>query len=208
MLIRRKRGFSLIELMVGLALLGIILMLAMPSFVSMMHNMRIRNSAESILAGLQAARVQALQRNTRVEFLLMNEAVDPANVASFAANTTGPAWAVRVRNPDNSYQFVEGREALEGSNQGTGATPMVAMAATNLPGGNLITFSAVGQTDIAAGLVARFNVSHPLAASEDRFKCQPTGEMRCLRVEVSPGGRVRMCDPAVTDATDTRYCTP
>ena len=163
---------------------------------------------KSILAGLQAARGQALQRNARVQFLLMNEAVDPGNVGGFVANTTGPAWAVRIWLPNNSYEFLEGREALEGSNQASGASSRVAIAATSLPAATMITFNAVGQTDIAAGQVARYDITHPLAASEDRFKCQPTGEMRCLRVEVSPGGRVRMCDPAVTDATDTRYCTP
>ena len=208
MLSPRIRGFTLIELMIGLVLLGVILMLALPSFISMMHNMRLRNSAESILAGLQAARGQALQRNARVQFLLMNEAVDPGNVGGFVANTTGPAWAVRIWLPNNSYEFLEGREALEGSNQASGASSRVAIAATSLPAATMITFNAVGQTDIAAGQVARYDITHPLAASEDRFKCQPTGEMRCLRVEVSPGGRVRMCDPAVTDATDTRYCTP
>jgi hypothetical protein len=30
--------------------------------------------------------------------------------------------------------------------------------------------------------------------------------MRCLRVVVSSSGSVRMCDPAVTDATDPRAC--
>jgi len=208
MLIQRIRGFTLIELMIGLVLLGVIVMLALPSFTAMLHNMRLRNSAESILSGLQAARTQALQRNGRAEFLLINEALDPTNVAGYAPNTTGPGWAVRIRNPDLSYEFVEGRTVQEGSSQASGAAPAVAMAATNLPAGNVITFNAVGQADIAAGTVARFDVTHPLAASENRFKCQPTGEMRCLRVEVAPGGRVRMCDPAVTDATDTRYCMP
>jgi len=208
MLIRRTRGFTIIELMVGLVLLGILLTLALPSFMTMAHNSRLRNSAESIVTGLQTARAQALQRNGTVEFLLINEALDPANVGGFVPNTTGPGWAVRVRNPDLSYEYVDGRGLGEGSNQASGATPQVAMAATSLPGGNIITFNAIGQTDVSAGQVARFDITHPMGASDDEFKCQPTGDMRCLRVEVSPGGRVRMCDPAVTDAGDTRYCTP
>jgi len=208
MLTQRPRGFTLIELMIGLVLLGVIVMLAMPSFTAMLHNMRLRNSAESILSGLQTARAQALQRNGRVEFLLINEALDPSNVAGFVPNTSGPGWAVRLRNPDGSYEFIEGRTVQEGSAQASGAAPAVAMAAANLPAGNVITFNAVGQADVTAGNVARYNITHPLAATDDRFKCQPAGEMRCLRVEVTPGGRVRMCDPAVTDATDTRYCMP
>jgi hypothetical protein len=30
--------------------------------------------------------------------------------------------------------------------------------------------------------------------------------MRCLQINVSASGSVRMCDPAVTDATDPRKC--
>ena len=32
------------------------------------------------------------------------------------------------------------------------------------------------------------------------------GEIRCLRVRVSAGGQVRVCDPAVTNTADTRSC--
>jgi hypothetical protein len=30
--------------------------------------------------------------------------------------------------------------------------------------------------------------------------------MRCLRVVVTPGGQVRMCDPALTNAGDAQAC--
>jgi type IV fimbrial biogenesis protein FimT len=37
--------------------------------------------------------------------------------------------------------------------------------------------------------------------------CQAAaGPMRCLQVNVSSSGSVRMCDPAVSDATDPRKC--
>jgi hypothetical protein len=32
--------------------------------------------------------------------------------------------------------------------------------------------------------------------------------MRCLRIRISTGGEVKMCDPAVIDATDPRICPP
>jgi type IV fimbrial biogenesis protein FimT len=35
------------------------------------------------------------------------------------------------------------------------------------------------------------------------------GDMRCLQIVVTPGGRVRMCDPsvdAVANPNDTRAC--
>lgn len=208
MLTRGSRGFTIIELMVGLALIGLITMLALPSMIGMMHNMRVRNAAETVLTGLSLARSTALQRNLRTEFLLINETADPNNVAGFVPTTTGPGWAVRILNTNGSYTFVEARDPQEGTNQASGTSSPVALAATNLPGGQIITFSTVGQANIAAGTVAKLDFTHPLAASEDRFKCQPTGEIRCLRIEVAPSGQPRMCDPAVTDSTDTRACAP
>lgn len=209
MLTRAFRGFTIIELMVGLALIGLITMLALPSFIGMMHNMRVRNAAESVLTGLSLARSTALQRNLRAEFLLINETADPTNVGGYVPTTTGPGWAVRIRNTNGSYSFVEARDPQEGTNQASGSSTPVAIAATNLPGGNIITFSTVGQADVVAGTVAKLDFTHPLAGSEDRFKCQPTGEIRCLRIEVEPSGQPRMCDPDPTiAATDTRYCKP
>ena len=33
------------------------------------------------------------------------------------------------------------------------------------------------------------------------------GSVRCMRIQVSPGGDVRMCDPAAADPNDPRRCT-
>ena len=63
MLTRAVRGFTIIELMVGLALLAILLVLALPSFTQMAQNMRLRAHAESLSNGLQLARSEALRRN-------------------------------------------------------------------------------------------------------------------------------------------------
>ena len=55
MLIARHRGFTIIELMIGLALLALLMMLAFP-VLTMMQNARLRAVADSILGGLQGAR--------------------------------------------------------------------------------------------------------------------------------------------------------
>lgn len=60
----RQKGFTLVELMIGLVIVGVLLMQAIPSFSAWIQNMKVRNSAEAILNGLQLARSQAVRSNT------------------------------------------------------------------------------------------------------------------------------------------------
>jgi type IV fimbrial biogenesis protein FimT len=211
MLIVRSRGFTIIELMLGLALFAIVLTLAFPSFRTMLQNAKLRSTAESILGGLQTARTEALKQNPApgqaVEFLLMPEDPDPANVAAFTANTAGPMWAVRVDQGAGAYTFVEGRTGLEGSGQTDPATLHVQVAATYPGGVNSIRFDGMGRAANLGVANATFLVSNPAGGA-----CKTTAgsePMRCLRIVVTPGGRVRMCDPsvdAVANPNDTRAC--
>jgi type IV fimbrial biogenesis protein FimT len=207
MLTARPRGFTLIELMFGIALLALLLALGMPTFTTMLNNARLRGAGESILAGLQAARTEALRRNLTVEFMLTaNDVDDPGTVTSLTANGTGPNWAVRALDaalaPD-ATGFVEGRSGLEGSNQADPAALYARINASGLPATNTIRFDPLGRTNASAATM--FDVT-----PADASTCKASGgDMRCLRVVVTPGGRLRMCDPsidAVANPSDTRAC--
>jgi type IV fimbrial biogenesis protein FimT len=205
MLSVRHRGFTLIELMIGVALLGLLMMLAFPTFTTMMHNARLRAVAESILSGLQGARAEALKRNQTAEFLLMADAPDEANFAAFAANTTGPGWAVRILDAAGvPVDFVEARSGLEGSGQSDPAELYARVSAANLPAGGTIRFNSLGRTNVGT-----VNATFDVQPSDANLCRANNGPNRCLRVVVTPGGRVRMCDPSidpVANPTDTRIC--
>lgn len=66
----RKSGFTLVELMVVVAVLAALLSIGGPSFMEWIQNSRIRTAAESLQNGLQVARAEAVRRNTNVEFIL------------------------------------------------------------------------------------------------------------------------------------------
>ena len=66
------RGFTLVELMIALAILGTLIMLALPSMVTWIQNTQIRTAAEGMYAGLTLARSEALRRNTTVRFQLVD----------------------------------------------------------------------------------------------------------------------------------------
>ena len=59
------RGFTLIELMVALVLVGVMLVLSAPSFITFQRNSQLTSTANSFLASLSAARAEAMKRQLR-----------------------------------------------------------------------------------------------------------------------------------------------
>ena len=62
------RGFSMVELMVAVSIVGLVLGLGVPSLVQQVRDGRIRTLADEFHDGLQAARQEAIQRNTTIRF--------------------------------------------------------------------------------------------------------------------------------------------
>ena len=63
---QRQRGFNIIELMVGIAVLGVLLGIGVPSFTEMIRNNRLVEQSNSMITALNYARSEALKRGFRV----------------------------------------------------------------------------------------------------------------------------------------------
>ena len=113
-------GFSLIELMITLAVLGMMFMIALPSMGTWLQNTQIRTSADAMQAGLQLARAEALKRNTTVRFQLVDTLT-----SACALSAPGRNWVVSLAdtsgqcNVDASEttapQIIQKRASAEGS---------------------------------------------------------------------------------------------
>lgn len=209
---RPDRGFSLIEMVVTVAIIGVLLALGAPRFAEYLRNVKLRSAAEMFLTGVQLARSEAVRMNTPVEFLLTATDPLPANVGAAVASANGTNWMVRTADLGT---FVDGKFGIEGSGRGSGQATPIRINDTAPPANvdpdpppavpvGSIVFNALGRTSLASQAVFKFN--DPEAGA-----CVTAGgPVRCLRVTVSIGGQVRLCDPAVSAAAvaagDSRGC--
>jgi len=65
-----ERGFTLVELLITTAVLAVLTFLALPSFNQWIVNTKIRSTTESVLAGFQLARAEAVRLNRGVRVTL------------------------------------------------------------------------------------------------------------------------------------------
>lgn len=198
MLIRiPERGVTLIELMIGLAIVALVLFVAVPSFGIFLQNSQIRNAAGSALDGLELARNEAIRRNSPVRFQFVSDLT-----ASCTLSTTSLAWVVSQADPAGACdtapsdtvapQIVQSRSATEGTSN----------ARVTVTGNSTVVFTGLGRAQ--AGGISQIDVTNTSGTCQ--YSDPTNGTMRCMRILVSSGGQARMCDPQVTAATDPRKC--
>jgi type IV fimbrial biogenesis protein FimT len=162
-------GFSLVELMVTVAVLSLLMVLAVPSFTEWIQNSRIRTAAESVQNGVQLARAEAVRRNARVEFALVG---------------TGGGWVVRFAGGGATIQARSGSEGAGGVVLST-----VPEDATS------VAFDGLGRSD---NTLTAINVDVPTSAlpaaqSRDLRITIGTGGVRMCDPNVSDSTDPRKC---------------
>jgi type IV fimbrial biogenesis protein FimT len=63
------RGFTLVELMITLAVLGILITIGVPSFNDLVQNQRVKAATSDIYSSLTLARSEAIKRNAEVNIV-------------------------------------------------------------------------------------------------------------------------------------------
>jgi len=190
-----SRGFTLIELMTGIAILALLFLLGMPSFITYLRNSEIRSTSESIINGLRTASAEATRRNSRVAFTL--------------ADTNG-SWLIRTI--DDPTTDTDCTHFAAGD-------PVQQFAAAETRTGAKATLTPAGKSSVCfTGLGRVFNQGTGDHLRQIDIARSDGGEGRALRIIVDdpapadptkPRG-LRMCDPdpalAALTPPDPRAC--
>ena len=179
----RQKGFTLIELMVTIAIAAVLMMVGVPSFVAFQRNSQLTSAANSFIAALSAARGEAMKRGRQ------------AVVVPRADNDWAPGWTVFV-DTDNDQQF-NGSDILITQQ---GALPAYFSAtgqgtARNSPA--YIMFNPSGYTQTSDSTFQSATLKIERNDISDTAKTQQT-----RIVVIARTGRARVCQPA-TDSTCT-----
>lgn len=200
------RGFTVIELLIGVTLIGVLLALGAPAMGTYLQNSKIGNVTQSYYSGLQAARTEAIRRNTVAQLVLTNTALSTADVANnLTADANGTNWVVRAASsPGVWHPAVDMKTNVEGE---ASAGAAVVVAASGPAGfGGVIGFNGFGGT--ADGNPYSIFVSNPAAgickANADG-SVNSGGSIRCRLINITAGGQIAVCDPAAAIG-DSRAC--
>ncbi|MDC6166067.1 GspH/FimT family pseudopilin [Paucibacter sp. XJ19-41] len=192
-----QRGLTLIELVVVLTLIGLSMAVLVPEAGAWIRNLSVRNAGESVRAGIEKARLEALRRNAPMSFWLVSD-TSKALSDGCSLSGTGPSWVVSGSSPAGKCgaavsetvdpQLVDKWSAADGSSG-------VELKAVDEAGAAVssVTFNSLGQAVAGGSQIVRIDVSHS------------TSGARALRVVIQAGGSVRLCDPAAS-GDDPRRC--
>lgn len=133
-------GFTLIELMVVVAVIAVGAALAGPSMRQEIANYGVRSASESMVNGLNLARAEAVRRNSAVTFTL---------------GSSGSGWTVAQASPTTTIQSRSG---------GDGAGIAAASSTTSLT----VRFLSTGLVDTSATRLEQITVSSSVTGTQSR----------------------------------------
>ncbi|WP_081274929.1 GspH/FimT family pseudopilin [Xanthomonas graminis] len=156
----RPGGFTLVELMVTLAVLAVLVAIAMPSFTSLINSNRLSAASDDILSALQFARSEAIKRNAPVSVCGSSDG------ATCGSASTWQSWLVVAGSADSVLQSYKARSPLRvtgpvtrityganGTLKTSSALSVIACIATNRPAENQRAVAPTSATRVAVSSV-------------------------------------------------------
>jgi type IV fimbrial biogenesis protein FimT len=167
------KGYSLIEVMVVLALMGLVPALATSAFSAIINSSRINNGAEAIFNSLQLTRSEAAKRNSRVVMCKSSTGSDCADSGDWQQG-----WIV-FHDANNNGEVDAGEDIIYRE----AAQANQLRLSGNGPVKSYVSYSAFGKTKLTSGAFQAGTFTVCLSSS---------GKTDARTVVINSSGRPRM----------------
>lgn len=176
-----EAGFTLVELVIAIAIIAILILAALPNFRAWLQNTQIRTAGEGILNGLQLARAEAVRRNVDIELEMVGASGWNAKVASSGTviqsrpSGEGSGSATATIYPDGSTKTTFNGLGRQVGNQ-DGSVPITHMKIDS----SAIPAAETRQLCIMVGAGGVVRMCDPQVAASDTRACLPAPPAECL----------------------------
>lgn len=176
--VREQRGFTVIEVMVVVAILGLLAALAAPSFTPLIERWRVRQAAEDLRSSLTLARIEALRRGGGVVFrrTTPTTAICPDVTDSGEGSQWDCGWTTFV-DGDNNNALGDGEAVITIS---TAPRAMTVTRGVNIPS---IRLDRWGEANLGATGIGFVIKPRRAAATAVSAVCISSGG----RIDIRPG---------------------
>ena len=174
-------GFTLVEMMIAIAIFALLVLAALPEVRTWVQNTQIRTAAEGILNGLQLARTEAVRRNTDMELEMIGVSGWNAKVASSGQivqsrpSGEGSGSAVLVIKPDGAAKVTfNGLGRLVSNGDGTASITEIKVDST------AISAASTRELCVTVSSGGAIRLCDPQVAAGDTRACLPSVPAGCL----------------------------
>ena len=135
---KMESGFTLAELIMVVAIFGILTAIAIPTFISMMPKYRLNGAARQVMGDLMAARMKAVKENTKVTVARLSD-------HEYEISTASEKKTIDIQT---NYRGVTIRSFRNISFKSRGTANTGSITITNSTGSKKVTVAITGRVKI------------------------------------------------------------